>query len=64
MVASMIPVPAHSPSEEAAGRSEDHVWHEGHPVHGDFRCRHCGYGVSVRRELASCPMCGSTEWDA
>jgi rubrerythrin len=35
----------------------------GQPVAGAFRCTACGYGVTVRRELPLCPMCGSTVWE-
>jgi rubrerythrin len=27
-----------------------------------FRCTGCGYGVTLRRELLRCPMCGATAW--
>jgi rubrerythrin len=30
---------------------------------GEFRCRSCGYGVTVQRALPICPMCGGTEWE-
>jgi rubredoxin len=30
---------------------------------GDYRCRECGYGVTVYRELLRCPMCGATAWE-
>lgn len=29
---------------------------------GDYRCRDCGYAVSVVRELPRCPMCGGADW--
>ena len=35
----------------------------GEQVAGEFRCSHCGYGVSVRRELPRCPMCGGSTWE-
>lgn len=28
-----------------------------------FRCTGCGYGVTLRRELLRCPMCGGTSWE-
>jgi rubrerythrin len=30
---------------------------------GDYRCSRCGYGVSVRRTLPMCPMCGGLFWE-
>jgi hypothetical protein len=30
----------------------------------DRRCSGCGYGVSVSRSPARCPMCGGDEWEA
>jgi hypothetical protein len=31
----------------------------------ELRCGECGYGVTARRELARCPMCGATgAWKA
>ena len=30
---------------------------------GQFQCAGCGYGVSVRRRLPLCPMCGGTAWE-
>lgn len=29
---------------------------------GDYLCGECGYGVTVRRELLRCPMCGAMAW--
>jgi len=29
---------------------------------GDYRCAECGYGVTVRRDLVRCPMCGMAAW--
>jgi hypothetical protein len=29
---------------------------------GEFHCGGCGYGISVRRQLPTCPMCRGTEW--
>jgi hypothetical protein len=37
--------------------------HAGDPAFGEFRCRGCGYGVSVHRELPRCPMCGGIAWE-
>jgi hypothetical protein len=31
-------------------------------VHGDSRCRSCGYGVAVAAPLPVCPMCGRSDW--
>jgi len=30
---------------------------------GAFQCAECGYGVTVRRTLPLCPMCGGTAWE-
>jgi len=30
---------------------------------GEFCCVACGYGVVVRSELPSCPMCGERLWE-
>jgi rubrerythrin len=35
----------------------------GQPAVGSFQCSECGYGVTVRRELPHCPMCGGTSWE-
>jgi rubrerythrin len=32
-------------------------------VKGEYRCAGCGYGVTIYRELPSCPMCGSDAWE-
>ena len=32
-------------------------------VKGEYRCSGCGYGVTIYRELPSCPMCGSGAWE-
>jgi len=29
---------------------------------GEFRCADCGYGITVCRELPTCPMCGCESW--
>jgi hypothetical protein len=34
----------------------------GTAARGEFRCADCGYGISVRRTLPTCPMCRSDEW--
>jgi hypothetical protein len=34
----------------------------GAPARGEFHCGGCGYGISVRRGLPTCPMCRGTEW--
>jgi hypothetical protein len=31
---------------------------------GEFRCVDCGYGVTVYRDLPTCPMCGGESWRA
>ena len=30
---------------------------------GEYRCSDCWYGVTIYRELPSCPMCGGEEWE-
>jgi ribosomal protein S14 len=42
---------------------QSHAGARGVPVRGDFRCRDCGYGVSVVRALPHCPMCGASAWE-
>ncbi len=32
-------------------------------VKGEYRCSGCGYGVTMYRELPSCPMCGAGAWE-
>jgi hypothetical protein len=34
----------------------------GASARGEFHCGGCGYGISVRRQLPTCPMCRGTEW--
>ena len=34
----------------------------GAAARGEFHCGGCGYGISVRRQLPTCPMCRGTEW--
>jgi rubrerythrin len=36
----------------------------GEQATGDYRCSQCGYGVSVRRTLPMCPMCGGGTWES
>ena len=36
----------------------DQDWTAGARAKGGFRCRDCGYGVTVYRSLPTCPMCG------
>jgi hypothetical protein len=58
-------------SEEAGGWGGTVVVDDGYvaflaagdQVEGDFRCSECGYGVSVRRGLPVCPMCGGKTWE-
>ena len=47
---------------ESAGDYVDLV-SAGMHVKGEFHCAECGYGVTVCRELPSCPMCGGNEWE-
>jgi hypothetical protein len=35
----------------------------GMQVKGEFHCAGCGYGVTVCRELPTCPMCGGDLWE-
>jgi len=35
----------------------------GETVAGRYQCSDCSYGVSIRRELPLCPMCGGTVWE-
>jgi hypothetical protein len=30
---------------------------------GEYRCADCGYGITVCRELPTCPMCGCEAWE-
>jgi hypothetical protein len=30
---------------------------------GEFTCAECSYGVTVRRLLPTCPMCGGNVWE-
>jgi hypothetical protein len=42
-------------------RPEDTAW----PAPVELRCSECGYGVTARRELDHCPMCGAAgSWNA
>ncbi len=38
-------------------------WAAGMRAKGEFRCRDCGYGVTVYRSLPACPMCHGAEWE-
>jgi lipopolysaccharide biosynthesis regulator YciM len=44
--------------EDAAGRLV-----AGARAKGEYRCTDCGYGVTVYRELPTCPMCRSETWE-
>jgi rubrerythrin len=35
----------------------------GETVKGEFHCSGCGYGVTVHRELPTCPMCAGRSWE-
>jgi rubrerythrin len=35
----------------------------GDVVTGQYQCSECNYGVSVRRALPLCPMCGGRVWE-
>jgi rubrerythrin len=50
-----------SESRARADESADGVA-SGEAAAGVFRCVECGYGVTVRRALPLCPMCGGTAW--
>jgi hypothetical protein len=45
--------------------TEDFVefWPTGVSVKGEFHCSGCGYGVTIHRELPTCPMCGGEVWE-
>jgi rubrerythrin len=45
--------------------TEDYVafWSTGDVAKGEFHCSECGYGVTIARELPTCPMCGGTSWE-
>jgi hypothetical protein len=34
----------------------------GTAARGEFHCADCGYGITVRRTLPTCPMCQGGEW--
>ena len=35
----------------------------GTEVAGAYRCSACGYGVTVRAALPTCPMCAGSTWE-
>lgn len=35
----------------------------GSAAEGEYVCADCGYGIAVRRDLPSCPMCGGGVWE-
>jgi rubrerythrin len=41
----------------------DQGWTAGARAKGEFRCRDCGYGVTVYRSLPTCPMCQGVDWE-
>lgn len=51
-------------SDAGTGEAAAHVVLavSGETAAGAFRCAECGYGVTVRRVLPLCPMCGGTAW--
>lgn len=32
-------------------------------VAGEYHCSDCGYGVTLRSVLPTCPMCSGTSWE-
>jgi hypothetical protein len=38
-------------------------WPSGVSAKGEFHCSECGYGVTVFRQLPTCPMCGGDAWE-
>jgi hypothetical protein len=34
----------------------------GAAARGEFHCAGCGYGITVRRSLPTCPMCRGGDW--
>ena len=55
----MLVEPGHVPAAE--GSSGPLV--AGSDASGDYQCVECGYGVTVRQVLPTCPMCGSQTWE-
>ena len=47
------------------GDSGDFVefWQAGDAAKGEYHCSECGYGVTVFRQLPTCPMCGGESWE-
>lgn len=45
--------------------SEEFVefWSAGIHAKGEFQCSGCGYGVTIHRQLPTCPMCGGEVWE-
>ena len=46
-----------------AGEEYIEFWPAGVHVKGEFHCAECGYGVTIRRDLPVCPMCGGESWE-
>jgi rubrerythrin len=53
-------------SEDAFVSALDYVVFNaaGDQAFGEYRCAECGYGVTIRTALPSCPMCGGGSWEA
>jgi rubrerythrin len=46
-----------------AGEDFVQFWPTGVSATGEFHCAECGYGVTIRRDLPVCPMCGGESWE-
>ena len=46
-------------------RNDDHIefLSTGARAKGQYRCSECGYGVTVFRQLPTCPMCAGILWE-
>jgi rubredoxin len=52
-------------NEPSGDRLDEYVVfiHAGVAVVGEYHCSGCGYGVTVRGTLPTCPMCAATTWE-
>jgi rubredoxin len=35
---------------------------QGSRATGQYKCKSCGYGITLHTKLPRCPMCGGEEW--
>jgi len=51
--------------EQAGSTSPDYVEfaRAGATAEGEYHCSACGYGIFVRSNLPTCPMCAGTTWE-